>query len=77
MNNITKYGTYTVRSHGKPGAQLKPSELIKMHLEQRDEPLAQLKYSLDELRDLESKLVLITGRESEERANVDHFLKVC
>ena len=75
MNNITKYGTYTIRSHSK-GAQLKPSELIKMHLEQRDKPLAQQKYSLDELRDLESKLVLITGRESEERANVDYFLKV-
>ncbi|XP_019853235.1 PREDICTED: E3 ubiquitin-protein ligase RNF213-like [Amphimedon queenslandica] len=75
MNNITKYGIYTVGSHAK-GAQLKPSELIKMHLEQRDKPLAQLKYSLDELRDLESKLVLITGRESKERANVDYFLKV-
>ena len=76
MNNIKKYGCYTVSSRPK-GAQLKPSELIHLYLEERDKPLAQQKYSLDELRDLESKLVLITGKESEERSNVEHFLKVC
>lgn len=77
MNNITNYGSYTVgRSHAK-GFQLKPLELIHMYLEERDKTLAQKKYSLDELKDLESKLVLITGKESKERDNVDHFLKVC
>ena len=34
-------------------------------------------YSLDELRDLESKLVLITGSKAENRAAVEHFLDVC
>ena len=76
MNNITNYGSYTVGFHAK-GSQLNSLELIHMNLEERDKPLAQKKYSLDELRDLESKLVLITGRESNERNNVDHFLKVC
>ena len=75
MNNITNYGSYTIGSRVK-GSQLKSSELIHMYLEGCNQ-LAQKKYSLDELRDLESKLVLITGRESEERDNVDHFLKVC
>jgi len=34
-------------------------------------------YSLDDLRDLESKLVLITGKESAVRNETDKFLNVC
>ena len=33
-------------------------------------------YNLDELRDLESKLVLITGSKAENRTEVDHYLNV-
>ena len=75
MYNIKRYGCYTVGSSTE-FTHSKPSELIRMDLEQRDKPLAQHKYTMDELRDLESKLVLITGRESLERTDVDHFLKV-
>ena len=75
MKNIKEYGCYTIGSRAS-GLHSKLSELIYMDLEQRDKPLPQLKYSLDELRDLESKLVLITGRESEEKEQVDHFLNV-
>ena len=75
MKNIKEYGCYTIGSQAL-GVHSKLSQLIRMDLEQRDKPLAQLKYSLDELRDLESKLVLITGSESEEKEQVDHFLNV-
>ena len=34
------------------------------------------KYNLDELRDLESKLVLITNSKAENRQAVDHFTNV-
>ena len=75
MKNIKDYGCYTIGTR-LLGVHSKLSELIRMDLEQDDKPLPQLKYSLDELRDLESKLVLITGRESEEREQVVHFLNV-
>ena len=75
MKNIQEYGCYTIGSQSL-GVHSKLSQLIRMDLEQRDKPLPQLKYSLDELRDLESKLVLITGRESKEKEQVDHFLNV-
>ena len=75
MRNITGYGFYTIGSHSGD-IHSKLSELIQMNLVACDKPLAQSKYSLDELRDLESKLVLITGKESTERNDVIHFLNV-
>lgn len=75
MNNIIEYGCYTVGSRTER-LSCKPSELIRVNLEQRDKALAQTRYTMDDLRDLESKLVLITGRESEEKVKVDLFLKV-
>lgn len=38
--------------------------------------LLKTSYSLDDLRDLESKLVLITGSKAENRGEVDQFLNV-
>ncbi len=38
--------------------------------------LSKSRYSLDELRDLESKLVLITGTKAEHRHQVDQYLDV-
>ena len=38
--------------------------------------LPQTNFSLDDLRDLESKLVLITGSKAENRKEVDQFLNV-
>ena len=75
MRNIKDYGFYTIGSHSGD-IHSKLSELIQMDLVACDKPLAQSKYSLDELRDLESKLVLITGKESTERNDVDHFFNV-
>lgn len=75
MYNIKRYGYYTVGSSTEV-TYSKASEVIKMDLKQEHKSLARYKYTMDELRDLESKLVLITGRKSEEKNDVDHFLKV-
>ncbi len=72
MTNILKYGTCRV---GKQDAQT-VHDLICVTLSQRHQKLVQSKYTLDELRDLESKLVLICGNNADNRAEVDHYLNV-
>ena len=51
-------------------------EIILVTLLERDKRLHKTLYTLDELRDLESKLVLITGSRAENRETVDLFLDV-
>ena len=76
MNNILCYGCYTVGGErGKTGHSI--HDIIHLKLEERDKQLPKKSYSLDELRDLESKLVLITGSKAENRAEVEQFLDVC
>ena len=76
MRNINQYGRYEIGSKGK-GILFSRSEAIHLKLRQsRRKKIAKLQYTLNELRDLESKLVLITGRESKERKEVDVFLDV-
>ena len=79
MNNIFDCGCYRIgvkksvicKSH---------NEVISLTLKENkgrsEKRLAKKKYSLEELRDLESKLVLITGRNAENRKMVDLFLNV-
>ena len=75
MNNILSYGCYIVgRVRGKTAHSI--HDIISVKLEERDKPLSKKSYSLDELRDLESKLVLITGSKAENRAEVEKFLNV-
>ena len=76
MRNINQYGHYEIGS-SKKGILFSRSETIHLelrHLGQKKIP--KLQYTFDELKDLESKLVLITGRESKERKEVDLFLDV-
>ncbi len=73
MSNILKYGTYRVGF--KKNAQT-VHDLISVSLSRRCQKVVKWKYSLDELRDLESKLVLICGNKAEKRAEVDHYLNV-
>ena len=74
MTNILKYGTYRV--YFKKHAQT-VHDLIIVTLTQRNQKLIKTRYTLDELRDLESKLVLICGNKADTRAEVDHYLNVC
>ena len=78
MRSINELGFYEIGSIRK-GILSNRSEAIRLQLRKPDDKtvtLPQYHYSLDELRDLESKLVLITGPESSERQEVDRFLDV-
>ena len=77
MTNINQLGQYTIGSTRR-GISTSRAEVIRLRLVETrgDKRLPKLHYTLDELRDLESKLVLITGRDSLERKEVDQFLQV-
>ena len=75
MKNIKKYGYYTIGSQ-KSDVHTKLKDVIRLDLEEGDKQLTQKRYTLDDLRDLESKLVLITSQESEESREVEFFMKV-
>ena len=77
MKNINQLGVYQIGSI-KYGRLPSRYEAIHVRLRQPTEKvsLPQYVYNLDELRDLESKLVLIAGPESIERKEVDKFLDV-
>ena len=75
MRNILKYGCYRVGASGTVAVQ-SVHDLVSMRLEERDKKILKKAYNLDELRDLESKLVLICGNKEESRTEVDHFLNV-
>ena len=69
------YGCYSVGASSKAAVQ-SVHDLISMRLEDRDQELLQTVYTLDDLRDLESKLVLICENKEKWRTEVDHFLNV-
>ena len=75
MDNIFQYGSYIVGS-AKSYIFQHYHEVIQLTLKARDKPLTKTSYSLEELWDLESKLVLITGSKAENRAKVDIFIDV-
>ena len=76
MNSINNCGVYEIGS-SKKGILVSRSEGINLRMRQsKHKRIHKLHYNLDELRDLESKLVLITGRETKERKQVDLFLDV-
>ena len=77
MMNILKYGTYTVSFREEYQSTVcSVHSLVDVTLTQEYQKLAKTKYTLDELRDLESKLVLICGNKAETKAEVDHYLNV-
>ena len=77
MNNIRSFGCYKIGSNSQEIFQ-NIDDVIHMTLTEKGKKrLVHTSYSLNELRDLESKLVLITGSNAENRAEVDCFLDVC
>ena len=75
MDRIFQYGCYTVGS-GRSTVCKDYQEVISLSLKEKDRHLAKKRYNFDELRDLESKLVLITGSKAKNRAKVDTFIDV-
>ena len=76
MNNIRSCGCYIVggRSNVTMDSIHDVVELVLTPQEGKELPKSS--YTLNELRDLESKIVLITGTRAKNRAAVDHFLNV-
>ena len=75
MRNILKFGRFNLGITTGQSA-LAIDKLIHLKLTSKDKDLPKKSYKLDELRDLESKLVLICGDKTDARAEVDHFLNV-
>ena len=75
MNNIYQYGSYTIGSCLK-SVHTSQSQVIRLDLTETDKNLPKKNYSLDDLSDLESKVVLIAGRDSSESKEVQVFLQV-
>ena len=75
MKSILTYGRYRV---GSKSTQTVHSihDILHLKLESTGKQLTQSNFSLDDLRDLESKLVLITGSKAENRKEVYQFLNV-
>ena len=69
MNNIYRYGSYII-------VHTSQSQVIHLKLNDvEDKKLIKTSYSLDDLSDLESILVLITGRDSRVADEVQLFLQ--
>ena len=77
MDNIKSYGCYCI-GEMRDVAMDNIHDVIRLSLiPLPGKKLLKTSYTLDELRDLESKIVLITGSRAENRAAVDQFLDVC
>ena len=82
MERILSYGHYSIG--GRRDTAMHNIQDVSMHyvislnlVPQGGEKLIKTSYTLDELSDLESKLVLTIGSKAENRAAVEQFLNVC
>ena len=73
MKNILQYGTYRV---GFKNSAHTVHDLVSLTLAGNSHKLDKIRYTLDELQDLESKLMLISGNKTEAGAEVDHYINV-
>lgn len=73
VEDINSFGVYTI--HSDEHNLLQSSEKAVLLKISRAKPFKQ-EYSFNDLRDLESKLVLIRGRNTKGAAEMDRFLDV-
>ena len=76
MRNILRYGIYQVGVGSQSKLPQNIHEVIFVRLNPPDDKVLKTIYNFDELRDLGSKLVLITGCKAENKMEVDHYLNV-
>ena len=72
MNNILTYGRYVIGSQ-RPQISQNIHDIVHLILTERDKRLTKKHYSLNEVRDLESKLALIVGKNAENKTEVGVF----
>ena len=78
MKNIVQHGCYEIGAQVvgvNSAASMSLNDVIRLSLDDKKCKTIK-KYSLDELRDLESKLILVTGSMADHREQVDNFVKV-
>ena len=73
MNNILAYGCYHIGSRKALVNFDSIHDIIHLTLTEHDKPLTKKQYTLNELRDLESKLALIVGKNAENKTQVGVF----
>ena len=74
VKDIIQFGEYKISSTEEmPLLLIGDAINLKIHRFDAVKP----EYSLDDLRDLESKLVLITGKHTAEKAKTEKFQNVC
>ena len=73
MNNILTYGCYHIGSRKALINFDSIHDIIHLTLTKHDKPLTKKQYTLNELRDLESKLALIVGRNADNKTQVRVF----
>ena len=73
MNNILAYGCYHIGTRKTLVNFDGIHDIIHLVLTERDKPLTKRQYTLNELRDLENKLALIIGKNTENRTEVGVF----
>ena len=76
MRKFLNYGHYLIGTSAQSTAVDTIHNLISLKLINTDKQLNKTSYNLEDLRDLESKLVLITGTNANNRMEVDHYLNV-
>ena len=73
VNDINQWGEYKIVSTEETSL-LFIGDAIRLKIHRLN--AVKLEYSLDDLRDLESKLVLITGKYAAGKKEIDKFLNV-
>ena len=76
MRNILMCGYFLIGTVSliRPAHSL--HDLVSLELKSENKKIDKQTYTIEELRDLESRLVLITGSKVENRTEVDHYLDV-
>ena len=77
LEHIRSNGQYSVIAATKRSfSRLQIKDVVFLNILPEEEYAIKRQYTLDELRDLESRLILITSKEAENRNHVDRFIHV-
>lgn len=76
MRNMLRYGIYQIGIASQSKSPQTIHDVISVKLNPGNKSLTKTFYNLEELRNLESVLVFITGSKAECRMEVDHYLNV-
>ena len=77
LEHIKLYGKYAVSAADKRSfSRLQIQDVLQLMILSEDTHAIKRQYTLDELRDLESRLILVTSHEAKNRKDVDQFMHV-